>query len=91
MITVERQEGERLCPDNATGSRALAAAAVVAVSGCGDKGPKMYKVSGTVKYTDGTPVRGGVEGGRAAISFAPADPECTVGGGRGSQAAHGDD
>jgi hypothetical protein len=53
----------------------LAAIASLAVCGCGDKGIKLVKVSGTVKYSDGTPVRGGSEQGRAIITFSPADFE----------------
>jgi len=36
------------------------------------KGPRLVKVSGTVKFKDGTPLQM-PEGGRAAITFAPAD------------------
>ena len=36
------------------------------------RGPKLVKVSGTVKFKDGTPLQV-PEGGRAAITFAPAD------------------
>ena len=51
----------------------LAAIAFFAVSGCGDKGIKLVKISGTVKYNDGTPVRGGSEQGHAIITFSPAN------------------
>jgi hypothetical protein len=55
----------------------LAAVALLAVSGCGG-GPKLVKISGTVKYNDGTPVPGN-EVGYAVIAFVPEvsgkDPE----------------
>ena len=49
----------------------LVAIAILFVGGCGDKGPKVVKISGIVKYRDGTPVQGGTEKGKAVISFVP--------------------
>ncbi len=52
---------------------ALAAVGLLAAGGCGTKGPKLVKISGTVKYSDGTPLVV-PDGGRATVSFAVADP-----------------
>jgi len=51
----------------------LAALGLLATGGCGTKGPKLVKISGTVKYSDGTPLVV-PEGGRALVSFGVADP-----------------
>jgi hypothetical protein len=51
----------------------LAALGLLATGGCGTKGPKLVKISGTVKYSDGSPLVV-PEGGRATVSFAVADP-----------------
>jgi hypothetical protein len=52
---------------------ALAAVGLLAVGGCGSKGPKMVKISGVVKYSDQSPLVV-PEGGRATVTFAVADP-----------------
>jgi hypothetical protein len=51
---------------------AVAALGLLATGGCGGKGPKMYKVSGVVKYSDDSPLVV-PEGGSATITFTPAD------------------
>jgi len=55
----------------------LLAIAVLGIGGCSKKGPKMVKVSGTVKFRDGTalPVPQRDRGGSATIRFEPADIE----------------
>ena len=60
----------------------LLAVAVLGIGGCSRKGPKMVKVSGTVKFKDGTtlPVPQREQGGSATIRFesaggAEADPD----------------
>ena len=65
----------------------LAAIAFLAVSGCGDKGIKLVKISGTVKYNDGTPVRGGSEQGHAIITFSPANFDAEPAAGQGHKGA----
>jgi hypothetical protein len=52
---------------------ALAAVGLLVTGGCGSKGPKMVKISGVVKYSDGSPLVV-PEGGRATVTFTPADP-----------------
>ena len=55
----------------------LAAMAIGAAGGCGSKGPKLVKVSGTVKFKDGTtiPVPEKGKGTFPLINFQPlADP-----------------
>lgn len=51
---------------------ALAAVGLLAAGGCGTKGPKLYKITGVVKYSDGSPLVV-PEGGIATITFSPAD------------------
>jgi major membrane immunogen (membrane-anchored lipoprotein) len=46
----------------------VAALLAVVLSGCGDKGPKMYPVSGTVKFDDGSIPTGEIR----VIRFEPA-------------------
>lgn len=55
----------------------MLAVAILGIGGCSKKGPKMVKVSGTVKFRDGTalPVPGRDRGGSATIKFEPADME----------------
>jgi hypothetical protein len=49
------------------------AIAVLAIGGCPGKGPKMVKVTGVVKFKDGTPLPTVQPGGAAVITFVPAD------------------
>ena len=51
----------------------LLAVAILAVGGCSGKGPKMDRVSGTVKFKDGTALPAVQPGGAAIITFEPAD------------------
>ena len=55
----------------------MLAVAILGIGGCSKKGPKMVKVSGTVKFRDGTalPVPERAQGGSATIRFEPADME----------------
>ena len=55
----------------------MLAVAILGIGGCSSKGPKMVKVSGTVKFRDGTalPVPARERGGSATIRFEPADME----------------
>jgi hypothetical protein len=50
----------------------LAALGLLATGGCGSKGPKLVRISGTVKYSDGSALVV-PEGGRAIVTFTPAD------------------
>ena len=56
---------------------ALAALGLLALGGCGSKGPKLYRISGVVKYSDGTPLEV-PQGGRAVVTFEPADTATEV-------------
>jgi hypothetical protein len=51
----------------------LLAVAILGIGGCPGKGPKMVRVSGTVKFKDGTSLPAVQPGGAAIISFEPAD------------------
>ena len=55
----------------------LLAVAILGIGGCSSKAPKMVKVSGTVKFRDGTalPVPERAQGGSATIRFEPVDME----------------
>jgi len=52
---------------------ALAAIGLLTVGGCGTKGPKLLKVSGTVKFKDGKPIEVPPDTGQATITFSPAE------------------
>ena len=51
---------------------ALAAVGLLAIGGCGSKGPKLVRISGVVKYSDGSPLVV-PDGGRATVTFTPAE------------------
>jgi predicted small lipoprotein YifL len=68
----------------------LAAVALLAASGCGQKGPKLFPISGTVKFKDGTPVQG-PDYGRAKITFTPASTDVDIKEGEIAQSGAGGD
>jgi hypothetical protein len=51
----------------------LAAIGLLVAGGCGTKGPKLVKVSGTVKFKDGTLIQVPPETGQATITLSPAE------------------
>lgn len=51
----------------------LLAVAILGIGGCSSKGPKMVRVSGIVKFRDGTALPPVQPGGAAIITLQPAD------------------
>jgi hypothetical protein len=67
----------------------VVAIALLAVGGCGEKGLDLVKISGTVKYKDGSPVWVDPSKGRAMITFMPADSQKEAAAGEIRKGANG--